>query len=63
MAKLSRLQTHTFDPLKVQILRIRKRQWKDNAYVERTHRTDDEEFYVPTLPIDHWTRATFHSGP
>lgn len=22
---------------------------KDNAYVERTHRTDDEEFYVPAL--------------
>jgi transposase len=61
-AKLSRLQTHTFDPLKVQLLRIRKRQWKDNAYVERTHRTDDEEFYVPTLQSitgleEHFTQA------
>lgn len=27
LAKLSRLQTHTFDPLNVQLLRIRKRQW------------------------------------
>ncbi len=49
LAKLARLQKGTFDLLRVQLLRIRKRQWKDNAYVERTHRTDDEEFYVPTL--------------
>jgi len=30
-------------------LKIRKRKWIDNAYVERTHRTDDEEFYIPKL--------------
>jgi len=62
LVKLSRLQSHTFDPLKVQLLRIRKGQWKDNAYVERTHRTDDEEFYSPTLqsitrPEEHFIQA------
>ena len=62
LAKLARLQKGTFDLLRVQLLRIRKRQWKDSAYVERTHRTDDEEFYVPTLRSirgleEHFTQA------
>jgi transposase len=47
--KLERIQRRVLDPWNVQLLRIRKGQWKDNAYVERTHRTDDEEFYVPRL--------------
>lgn len=32
------------------MLKIRKRRWTDNAYVERTHRTDGEEFYIPKIP-------------
>lgn len=43
------LQRNVFDPMNCELLKIRKRNWKDNAYVERTHRTDDEEFYVPKL--------------
>ncbi|MCX7641681.1 MAG: hypothetical protein N2Z20_03505 [Elusimicrobiales bacterium] len=31
------------------MLKIRESKWTDNAYVERTHRTDDEEFYIPKL--------------
>ena len=48
MRKLQRLQKRIFDPANVQLKRIRKGRWTDNAYVERTHRTDDEEFHVPT---------------
>ena len=47
--KLLRLQKEILDPLGIQLLRIRKRRWQDNGFVERTHRTDDEEFYVPHL--------------
>jgi transposase len=60
--KLERIQRRILDPWNVQLLRIRKGQWKDNAYVERTHRTDDEEFYVPRLKTmrnhqDHFKQA------
>jgi putative transposase len=48
LRKLQRLQKLVFDPANVQLKRIRKGCWKDNAYVERTHRTDDEEFHAPT---------------
>ena len=47
--KIERTQRNIFNPWNAQLLRIRKGQWKDNAYVERTHRTDDEELYVPYL--------------
>ena len=47
--KLFKLQRTVFEPLNSQILRIRKRNWKDNSIVERTHRTDDEEFYIPHI--------------
>lgn len=48
LGKLQRLQKRIFDPANVQLKRIRKGCWIDNAYVERTHRTDDEEFHAPT---------------
>jgi len=48
LRKLERLHKRIFDPANVQFKRIRKGCWKDNAYVERTHRTDDEEFHAPT---------------
>ena len=48
LRKLERLQKLVFDPANVQLKRIRKGCWIDNAYVERTHRTDDEEFHAPT---------------
>jgi putative transposase len=48
LRKLNRLQKRVFDPANVQLKRIRKGCWIDNAYVERTHRTDDEEFHAPT---------------
>lgn len=33
----------------MQLERIRNGRRTDNAYLERTHRTHDEEFYVPSL--------------
>ncbi len=45
------LQNNIFEELNVNLLRIRKSRWTDNAYVERTHRTD--EFYIPTIPSIH----------
>ena len=38
-----------FKPLGVTRSIIRKNHPEDNAFVERSHRTDDEEFYVPYL--------------
>ncbi len=60
--KIERIQRLMLEPWNIQLLRIRKGQWKDNAYVERTHRTDDEEFYVPRLKTmqnggDHFKQA------
>lgn len=45
-----KLQNNFFEPMNITLLKIRKRKWTDNAYVERTHRTDDEEFYIPKIP-------------
>jgi len=44
-----RIQKNEFDKRGTLILKIRKRRWGNNAIVERTHRTDDEEFYIPKL--------------
>lgn len=49
LRKLEQLQLAHFDPLNVQLLRIRKGRFQENAFVERLHRTDDEEFYIPKL--------------
>jgi transposase InsO family protein len=52
MKKIHQIQTNILSPLNIQLLRIRKGHSEDNAYVERSHRTDDEEFYIPeTLKI------------
>ena len=45
----NKMQKEIFEPRNSEMLKIRKRRWTDNAYVERTHRTDDEEFYIPKL--------------
>jgi len=39
-----------YEPLAISPSLIRKGHPEDNAYVERSHRTDDEEFYVPYGP-------------
>jgi len=38
-----------FKPLRATRTLIRKNHPEDNAFVERSHRTDDEEFYIPYL--------------
>ena len=38
-----------FKPLRVTRTLVRKNHPEDNAFVERSHRTDDEEFYIPYL--------------
>ena len=37
-------------PLDITLLSIPKGQKEAQGFVERSHRTDDEEFYIPTLP-------------
>ena len=53
--KLALWQREHFDPLGVLRTHIRKGHSEDNAYVERSHRTDDEEFYIP------WLRQCAHT--
>jgi transposase len=48
LKKLARLQKRILTPLGVNLMRIRKGHREDNAFVERSHRTDDEEFYIPS---------------
>lgn len=45
---MKKLQTinETLDKIGATILRIRKGRPNDNAFVERVHRTDGEEFYL-----------------
>jgi len=47
--KLAALDRRFFDPMGAVLLRIRKGRTTDNAIVERSHRSDDEEFYAPLL--------------
>ena len=47
--KLASLDRRIFAPLGATLLRIRKGRTTDNALVERSHRSDDEEFYAPKL--------------
>jgi hypothetical protein len=47
--KLASLDRRIFAPLAAALLRIRKGRTTDNAIVERSHRSDDEEFYAPKL--------------
>jgi putative transposase len=47
--KLAELDRRLFAPLNATLLKIRKGRTTDNAIVERSHRSDDEEFYAPLL--------------
>jgi len=47
--KRSLMQKAIFDPLGVSLLNIPPRQKQFNTFVERSHRTDDEEFYTINL--------------
>jgi hypothetical protein len=47
--KLAALDRRIFRPLGAMLLHIRKGRTTDNAIVERSHRSDDEEFYSPLL--------------
>jgi transposase InsO family protein len=63
--KLAQLQRELFEPLGVLRSHIRKGHSEDNAYVERSHRTDDEEFYIPwlgrCLHTENFLYRAFHS--
>ena len=47
--KLAALDRRVFAPLGAMLCKIRKGRTTDNALVERSHRSDDEEFYAPLL--------------
>lgn len=47
--KLAALDRRIFRPLGAMLLHIRKGRTTDNAIVERSHRSDDEEHYSPLL--------------
>lgn len=47
--QLASLDRRLFAPMGATLLRIRKGRTTDNALVERSHRSDDEEFYVTRL--------------
>ncbi len=47
--KLAELDRRLFKPVGATLLKIRKGRTTDNALVERSHRSDDEEFYAPLL--------------
>jgi len=44
------LQEKFLEPLGVTLLSIPKGEKEAQGFVERSHRTDDEEFYIPALP-------------
>ena len=45
--KLERLQKRYFEPLRARLVKILLGRKEHNGRVERSHRTDDEEFYYP----------------
>jgi len=47
--KLERLQKKYFTPLGARLVKIPLGRKEHNGRVERSHRTDDEEFYIPFL--------------
>ena len=63
---MKKLQTinETLDKIGATILRIRKGRPNDNAFVERVHRTDDEEFYLLKLRevknLEDFIQKAFH---
>ena len=51
ISKLNRIQKEELDPLGVRLARIRKGKKEENGFVERSHKTDDTDFY--TLHLGH----------
>ena len=49
--KLAYLNKQIFGPLNVRLLHIPKGKKECNAFVERSHQTDDNEFYIPQLEL------------
>lgn len=47
--KLEYLNKYIFSPLNCTLLHNPKGKWEYNNFVERSHRTDDEEFYIPQI--------------
>jgi hypothetical protein len=45
------VQREYLDKVGAALLRIPRGRREYNAVVERTHRTDDEEFYIPKIPL------------
>jgi hypothetical protein len=53
---LAKLQHPLFDPFNARLVKIPKGRKEYNGRVERSHRTDDEEFYLPLLLSIHSER-------
>lgn len=49
------MQASIFAPRGVTLLNIPEGKKEANSYVERSHRTDDEEFYIPQCFLYHGT--------
>ncbi|MBC7363213.1 MAG: hypothetical protein H5U07_01560 [Candidatus Aminicenantes bacterium] len=49
MDKLEYLNKKVFVPLQAELLHIPKGKKEYQAFVERSHQTDDNEFYIPAL--------------
>ena len=50
-SKLDWLNKYIFNPLGAELIHIPKGKKEWNAYVERSHQTDDNEFYIPQLEL------------
>ena len=51
MDKLDYLNRQIFGPLQTKLIHIPKGKKEWNAFVERSHQTDDNEFYIPQLEL------------
>jgi hypothetical protein len=49
--KLDYLNRMIFKPLNARLIHIPKGRKEYNAFVERSHQTDDNEFYIPQLEL------------
>ncbi|MEM2144799.1 MAG: hypothetical protein QW279_05525 [Candidatus Jordarchaeaceae archaeon] len=47
--KLAYLNQKVFTPLRAELLHIPKGKKEYQAFVERSHQTDDNEFYIPRI--------------
>ncbi len=57
--KLAYLNKQIFGPLNARLLHIPKGKKEWNAFVERSHQTDDNEFYIPQLELCYDVREFF----